>query len=113
MLAPEIDRALDIRLLGDWGMANFHRVCGWLSQELGVHSRPGSRFAIYNGTGGSDAIFRVHDRDVDIAVTTPAYFATMATAGVGPYAGRPMNDLRALAVLPQRDRLAFAIAPAL
>ena len=92
-------------------MANFHRVCGWLAQELGDHSAKGSRFATYNGTGGSDALIRVHERDVDIAVTTPAYFATMAVAGVGPYAGTPMNDVRALCVLPQRDRLAVAIDP--
>jgi TRAP-type uncharacterized transport system substrate-binding protein len=111
IVEPRIDRGLDIRMLGDWGMANFHRVCGWLSQELGSHSAPGSRFAIYNGTGGSDALLRVHARDVDIAVTTPASFATMGIAGVGPYAGTPMDDLRALAVLPQRDRLAFAIDP--
>ena len=110
---PRLDRTVDLRLLGDWGMANFHRVCGWLAQEIGSRTPRGSRFATYNGTGGSDAFFRLHERDVDIAVTTPAAFATLAPAGKGPYAGCPMDDLRALAVLPQRDRLTFAIDPAL
>jgi TRAP-type uncharacterized transport system substrate-binding protein len=111
MVEPRIERVLNLQFQGDWGMANFHRVCGWLSQELGSHSRRGSRFAVQNGTGGSDALLRVHQREVDIAVTTPAYFATMAAAGVGPYEGSPIDDLRGLAVIPQRDRLAFAIDP--
>ena len=113
MVEPSISRALDLQFQGDWGMANFHRVCGWLSQELGSHSSRGSRFAIQNGTGGSDALLRVHAREIDIAVTTPSYFATMAAAGVGPYAGKPIDDLRGLAVIPQTDRLAFAIDPKL
>jgi TRAP-type uncharacterized transport system substrate-binding protein len=108
---PKIERVIDLRLQGDWGMANFHRVCGWLAQEVGARSARTSTFPIYTGTGGSDALFAVHRREVDIAITTPAYFATMAAAGAGPYAGEPLNDLRALAVLPQRDRLAFAIDP--
>jgi uncharacterized protein len=108
---PKIDRVHELRLQGDWGMANFHRVCGWLAQEIGARSARTSKFPIYTGTGGSDALRSVHNRDVDIAVTTPAYFATMAAAGVGPYAGKAMNDLRGLAVIPQRDRLAFAIHP--
>jgi hypothetical protein len=113
MVEPTIPRALNLQFQGDWGMANFHRVCGWLSQELGSHSSRGSRFAIQNGTGGSDALLRVHAREIDIAVTTPSYFATMAAAGVGPYAGKPIDDLRGLAVIPQTDRLAFAIDPKL
>jgi hypothetical protein len=33
-LEPKLDRDLTLHLRGDWGMANFHRVCGWVSQGL-------------------------------------------------------------------------------
>jgi TRAP-type uncharacterized transport system substrate-binding protein len=109
MNGPTIAESIDLRLRGDWGMANFHRVCGWLSQEAGERTGPNSKFLISNGHGGFDAAQALASREVDLAITTPSVFARMATQGLGPFEGKPIPELRALAVIPQRDRLVLAI----
>jgi TRAP-type uncharacterized transport system substrate-binding protein len=95
--------------MGDWGQANFHRILCWLSQEINDRTEPGSLVYIRNGIGGADAMAAVMNRDVDLAIGTPAGFGRMAMAGLGPFQGQPTTHLRALAVLPQDDRLVFAI----
>lgn len=106
---PTIPDSITLRLRGDWGMANFHRLCGWLSQEAGERTGPQSHFLISNGHGGFDAALALADREVDLAITTPAVFARMAVEGRGPFTGRTIPELRALAVIPQRDRLVLAV----
>lgn len=106
---PRIDRTLELRCMGDWGQANFHRILSWLSQEIYDRSGPGSVVWIRNGAGGADAVRAVQDGAVDLAISTPASFARMALAGLGPFAGQPATALRALAVLPQDDRLVFGV----
>ena len=49
---PRLDRPVTLAFRGDWGQANMHRICGWLAQEIGDRSPPGSRFAIWSGRGG-------------------------------------------------------------
>src|SRR5215467_11366034 len=49
-----------------------HRICGWLAQEIGDRSPPGSEFAIWSGRGGTDQIAALHAGQADIAVVTPA-----------------------------------------
>jgi TRAP-type uncharacterized transport system substrate-binding protein len=95
--------------MGDWGQANLHRVCGWLAQEMGDRSGPHSRFAIWNGRGGVDAVKAVGRGNVDVALATPAAFAQMALDGRGPYKAEPLPLLRALGTVPQLDRLVLAI----
>jgi len=107
--APELGRSLSLRLQGDWGMANLHRVCGWLSQEMGERTGPHSRFFISNGHGGFDAAFAVGRGEVDVALSTPAIFAKLALEGKGPFQGSAFPELRALGVLPQWDRLVVAV----
>jgi hypothetical protein len=63
---PRIDRALTLQFQGDWGQANLHRICGWLSQEVGDRCGEGTRIAIWSGRGGSDAIHAVARGQVDI-----------------------------------------------
>lgn len=105
----KLDRSIRLNLQGDWGQANFHRVCGWISQEVVDHSGPFSRVAIWNGRGMADAPLAIQEAAVDLAISTPDRFALMALRGIGPFEGRPVADLRALAVLPQYDRLVFAV----
>src|SRR5207247_2608668 len=71
---PRIDRSLTLHLRGDWGMANLHRVCGWISQELTDRCGPYTRVAIWNSRGFCDAVRAVGRGEVDIALTTPAAF---------------------------------------
>ncbi len=106
---PSLKRSITLHLMGDWGQANLHRVCGWLMQEVGDRSGPHSRFATWNGRGGVDSVKAVGRGMVDLALTTPAAFARMAVDGRGPYAGEPYPFLRALGTVPQRDRLVLAI----
>jgi hypothetical protein len=68
---PMLERPVTVTFQGDWGQANLHRVCGWLSQELGDRAPAGSRFGIWSGRGGADAIRALLAGDVDIAVMTP------------------------------------------
>ena len=53
---PRLHRSITLHFMGDWGQANLHRVCGWLAQEVGDRSGAHSRFAIWNGRGGVDAV---------------------------------------------------------
>jgi TRAP-type uncharacterized transport system substrate-binding protein len=46
--------------------------------------------------------------EVDVAVITPGCFAKLAADGLGPFADRPMPELRGIASLPHRDAMLFA-----
>src|SRR5262245_40162666 len=107
---PSLNRSITLHLYGDWGQANLHRVCGWLAQEIGDRSGPHSRFAIWNGHGGTDAVRAVGRGQVDVALATPAAFVTLALDGRGPYIGEAFPELRALGSVPQTDRLVLAVS---
>lgn len=113
MEEPRIHRPVTLHLQGDWGQANLHRVCGWLSQEFSDRAGPGTRCAIWNGRGGSDGVLAVGRGEVDVALVTPAAFAAMGLDGRGPFAGLSFPELRALGQVPQRDRLVFAVSASL
>ncbi|WP_156755836.1 TAXI family TRAP transporter solute-binding subunit [Actinokineospora pegani] len=106
---PRIRRSLTLHLKGDWGTANLHRVCGWISQELTDRSGPHTRIAIWNGRGFSDSVRAVGRGEVDIAMTTPTAFATAALDARGVYRDESFPELRALGVVPQRDRLVVGV----
>ncbi len=106
---PRVERSLTLRLQGDWGGANFHRICGWLSQEFCDRAGPYSRVFIGNSSGQADTVRAVHRGQADVAITTPTTAAQMIMRGEGLFAGEPCADLRALAVIPQRDVLLLAI----
>ncbi|MFC9502782.1 TAXI family TRAP transporter solute-binding subunit [Streptomyces sp. NPDC057002] len=106
---PKIDRSLTLHLRGDWGSANLHRVCGWIAQELADRCGPHTRIATWNSRGFSDAVRAVGRGEVQVAVATPAAFVTAALDGRGVYADEFFPDLRALGVVPQRDRLVVAV----
>jgi TRAP-type uncharacterized transport system substrate-binding protein len=106
---PRIDRPVTLQFMGDWGRANLHRVMGWLGYELGRLTTPRMRFAIWNGTGGMDAVHAVGHGEIDVAIMTPACCARMAFEGTGMSAGEAFPNLRALGLVPQNDRLILAI----
>ncbi|RKU40959.1 hypothetical protein DL546_002933 [Coniochaeta pulveracea] len=111
---PTIDRSVTLHFVGDWGMANFHRICSFLTQQLRDRAGPRSRVAIWNMRGGGllEGIKRVYDGEVDLCIATPAKLMETALTGRGFFAGTgPMPTLRTLAVLPQRDRMMLAIDP--
>jgi TRAP-type uncharacterized transport system substrate-binding protein len=107
--SPSLTRPVTLQLIGDWGHANLHRVCGWLSAEVVARCGPGSRAATWTGDGWLTNVRALVDRQVDVAVVTPASLAAMARAGKGPFAGRPLPELRALGVVPQFDRLVLGV----
>jgi hypothetical protein len=43
-LESRISRPLILHLRGDWGTANLHRVCGWISQELATSVHDGVNY---------------------------------------------------------------------
>jgi TRAP transporter TAXI family solute receptor len=107
--APHLNRSITLHFYGDWGQANLHRVCGWLAQEVGTHCGPHSRFAIWNGHGGTDAVRAVGRGQVDVALSTPAAFVAVALDGRGLYTDEAFPHLRALGSVPQIDRLVLAV----
>jgi uncharacterized protein len=107
---PLLERSITLQFQGDWGGANLHRVCGWLAQELGDRTGPYTRIAIWTGRGGADGVRAVGRGIVDVGLTTPAAFAMAALDGRGIYAGERYPHLRAVGVVPQRDRLVVAVA---
>lgn len=109
-LSPRIDRAVGLHFQGDWGQANLHRICGWLSQQFNDRAGPGSRTAIWSGRGHADAVDAVAARRVDLALMTPACLGRSARDGRGMFAGRSHPELRSLGVLPHNDRLVFGVA---
>ncbi|MGC4028380.1 MAG: TAXI family TRAP transporter solute-binding subunit [Steroidobacteraceae bacterium] len=116
---PKIDRSLTLNFVGDWGQANFHRVCSWLSQEFCRRAGSRSRVAIWNipgggvGSGGIEAIDEVQDGEADLCIVTPAMLIPAALQGRLIFEKRPAPDVRALVVLPQNDRMILALNPAL
>jgi len=96
---PRLDHPVTLAFRGDWGQANMHRICGWLAQEIGDRSPPGSQFAIWSGRGGQDQLAALRAGQADIAIVTPAAAVPML---------KP-DGLCALGVIGQRDRLVVAV----
>ena len=104
-----IERSLTLHFYGDWGQANLHRVFCWLSQEMVDRTGPHSRYPIWNGRGVADAVRVVGRGLMDVALSVPVAFVPPALEGRDLYAGEPFPHLRGLAVIPQDDRMLFAI----
>ena len=74
-MEARLDHPITLHMMGDWGIANLHRICGWIGAELWRRSPAGSKFATWAGRGGTDAITAVLDGDVQTALFVPAGFA--------------------------------------
>ncbi|MDH7797725.1 MULTISPECIES: TAXI family TRAP transporter solute-binding subunit [unclassified Beijerinckia] len=110
--SPQIARALTLNFIGDWGQANFHRICSWLVQEFCDRAGARSRVAIWNlRDGGLGAMQAVQDGEAQMCICTPVGLVPAALTGKDMFRDRALPDLRALATLPQNDRLVLAIAP--
>ncbi|KIN09017.1 hypothetical protein OIDMADRAFT_48853 [Oidiodendron maius Zn] len=108
---PRLDRAYTLNFVGDWGGANFHRICAWLTQEFCDRAGPGSRTSIWSlRDGGMDGLVQLHNGAVDLAISTPSAIMSKALTGEGPFE-TAMTHLRAIGTLPQNDRMVLAIDP--
>lgn len=103
------DLALNLRIMGDWGITNLTSACGWITTGLWWRTAKSSKYVIHTGRGYKDNVDAVLDGTVDVALTTPIVTAAMALEGRGLY-DTPHPELRAVAALPHRDRLLLAIA---
>lgn len=106
---PKLDRDITVQMMGDWGIANLHRINGWLMAEMGFRSGHGSRFACWNGRGGTDAFEAVLSGTTDTSFFVPAPFARTVIEGKGIYSHPDIGRLRAIGTLPQDDRLVIAV----
>jgi len=104
-----LDRLVTVAFRGDWGQANLTRICGWLAQEVGDRVASGSRFAIWNGRGSSDAAVALAAGEADVAAVTPAASSALIRSGEMLADVKAHPFLRALGRLPHRDRLVIAI----
>jgi uncharacterized protein len=113
-MQPALSRSYHLRFVGDWGQANFHRICSWLCEEFCKRAGPRSRVAIWSiRAGGIEAIDLVQEGEVDLCLVTPAMLMPAALTGQSIFQGRAAPNLRSLAVLPQNDRMVLARRPAL
>jgi uncharacterized protein len=108
-MEARLNRPIALHLMGDWGIANLHRICGWITAELWRRSPRGSKFATWAGRGGTDAITAVLDGKVQASLFVPAGFARTIFERHAICARADVGRLRALGTLPQDDRLVFAI----
>jgi uncharacterized protein len=106
---PRLKESITLQFQGDWGQANLHRICGWLSQEIVDRTGPFTRVAIWNGRGGLDSVQAVSRGQVDVALAVPSAFVPMTLEGKGIAKGEAYSNLRALGTMPQTDRLVVAI----
>lgn len=110
---PRLERSYTLHFQGDWGMANFHRICSWLAQQFCDRTGPRSQVAIWNlRDGGLEAVTNVFHGSMQLSIATPAQLMSTALTGEGVFKTcGPMPSLRALGVLPQNDRMVLAINP--
>ena len=108
---PRLPRSYTLKFVGDWGGANFHRICSWLTQQFCDRAGAGSRTSIWSlRDGGLDGLMQVHDGEADLAICTPAALMGKALTGEAPFP-KAMPPLRAIGTLPQNDRLVLAVHP--
>lgn len=111
---PTLTRSHTLQMIGDWGEANWHRILCWLTQEFCDRAGPGSRTAIWSVRGGGMEVFDLLARgEAQIGLATPAMLMKSALTGEGIFEGRKYPNIRALATLPQRDRVVLALDPKL
>jgi TRAP transporter TAXI family solute receptor len=99
----ELGPRLDLKIVGDWGNANFHTIVGWIAANVRWRSAPGSTFWIKTGTGYRDNIEAVAKGEVDLGITTPL------DVTLEFFAGTAFPKLRTLGYFPQDDRLVLAV----
>ncbi|MEO4043940.1 TAXI family TRAP transporter solute-binding subunit [Hoeflea sp. CAU 1731] len=107
--APKIERRLELNFQGDWGHANLHRICGWISSVMTPLCGDGTRIATWTGKWGSEAPKVVADGLVDMAMSVPAAWVASALTGHGIYSGKPVKGISAIATMPQTDWVLLAI----
>ncbi len=101
---------IELKMVGDWGVANFHTLVGMIAANMRFRSEPRSRFWILTGTGFRDNIDAVARGEVDLGITTPLDVPLeWARQGKHLFAGRAYPFLRTLGYYPQDDRLIFAV----
>src|SRR3954471_23240712 len=96
---PRLERDVTLNLMGDWGIANLHRICGWIAAEVWFRAGDHSRFATVNGRGGGDAIDAVLDGRVHTSLFVPGPYAAIAVEGLGVSNHKDRSRLRALGTL--------------
>lgn len=97
---PRLKRSYNLGFVGDWGGANFYRICAWLTQEFYNHTRPGSRTSTLSfRDGGMENLTQVYKGAVDLAIGTPASLISKALTGEALFKYE-MPNLRAISRLP-------------
>jgi TRAP-type uncharacterized transport system substrate-binding protein len=107
---PRLSRSYTLTFIGDWGGANLHKICCWLTEEFCRRAGPKSRTAIWS-MADDDPVALVQNGVADLCLMTPSMLMPARLAGDGLYAGKAAPNLRALAAIPQNDCMVLAVAP--
>jgi uncharacterized protein len=107
---PRLSRSYHLTFIGDWGGANLHKICCWLTEEFCRRAGPKTRTAIWS-MADDDPVALVQNGVADLCLMTPTMLGPSRVTGEGLYVGRAAPNLRALATIPQNDCMLFAVAP--
>jgi hypothetical protein len=83
--------------------------CKWLAEGLAARTgQPLEMYPVLESVSAASPIGALVDHEVDVALTTPIAAAGMAFEGRGPFVSAH-RGLRAIGVLPHRDRLGLVV----
>ncbi len=109
-MSSDLHPRIDLKIVGDWGNANFSTIAGLINAHMRWRSEPGSTFWIKAGTGFRDNIEAVASGEVDVGITTPVGITLeWARHGRHFFEGTPFAGLRSIGWLPHDDRMIFAV----
>ena len=107
---PRVEREIELNLVGDWGWANIHRVCGWLGAGVMERAQPNSRYAIWSTPYvATETVRLIGSGKYDLAFSTSAHMVRNAVDGVGLYEGESYPKLMSIGTFPQTDSLVLAV----
>ncbi len=106
----ETPREVHLSLMGDWGVANWHQLMGWMAANLRWATSSDSTFTIQTFGPYKDTLQRLFDHSADACISSPTATVDMAIRGVGTFQGQPHPELCAVGVYPHPDAYLIAIA---
>lgn len=107
-MTTAVDEPVSLTLMGDWGVANWHQLVGFIAAGLRWRTGIDSRFIIHTIGPYKDTLEAVIDRTCDLCISSPISDAVMAREGKARFA-EPHPELRAIGVYPHHDRLMLGL----
>jgi TRAP-type uncharacterized transport system substrate-binding protein len=99
---------INLRMMGDWGVANWHAMTGWIAAGLRWRTSPESTFVIHTLGPYRDTLEALIDGTCDLCISSPVSDVHMARTGSARF-DTAHPDLCAIGVYPHHDRLMLGL----